>query len=154
MVSQTSQQDKTILGHDVRMLTIVTGDPVEGNPDSFNASSSSTTTTTGLRACVRAREAEGDPDLDALAAYYCQALDRRNCPSIVRSDMRWALRQGMTASVIAAAIDDTIIAPMPSWRYAMAIITRCIREGCLTLEAYDDRTMAHRDKAGWKYSGD
>ena len=56
--------------------------------------------------------------------------------------------------MIAAAIDDTTIAPMPSWRYAMAIITRCIRDGCLTVEAYDDRTMAHRDRARWQYRAD
>lgn len=154
MVSQTFQQGNTHLDSDTRLLTIVTGDPVDNDPDNFNASSSSTTGTTGSRARARAREADGEGELDALADYYCRSLDRRNCPSIVRADIRWALRQGMAPGVIAAAIDDTTIAPMPSWRYAMAIIVRCIREGCLTLEAYDDRTIAHRDKARWKYSGD
>lgn len=131
-----------------------TGSQVGINPDRYRSSSTSSSTT-GSRACARAREEEAyDRVLDDLGAYYCRMLDRPTCPAIVRADMRWAMRQGMEPSVIAAAIDDTTIAPAPSWRYAMAIIVRCIREGCKTLEAWDDRADAHRNKAVWRYRDD
>lgn len=104
-------------------------------------SSSSTTTAAGsstaTRAHARAREAEivaamlHGQYVDC-CEYYARAFGRSPAPGIQR-ELATRIRDGMGADVIRAAIDDTMIAPRPSWAYMAAILRRCDLEGIRTM---------------------
>ncbi len=127
------------------------------NGDIYGASSSSAASLSlaaisgGAR--VRAREGQGENDrlMNDLAGYYCDSLGRHACPPMVKRDMEYYLRQGMEAGVIACALDAASVADRPSWAYAMGVLRRCLSEGVKTIEAFDDRTMAHQERGRWDY---
>ena len=122
-------------------------------PDTSTTSSSSSTststtrTTTRVRACAR----EGDPRATMLhgqyvdvCEYYAQAFHRSPAPAIQR-EIATRIKAGMSADVLRAAIDDTMMAPRPSWAYMAAILRRCDLEGIRTLT--DWRTSKDRYQA-------
>lgn len=92
----------------------------------------------GARAGTRARE-----ELADLADYYCATYDRRRMPPAVQRDMQDALAQGMEPEVIKLAMDDAARADRPTWGYALAIIRRCLADGCRTTADWDRRKAAH-----------
>ena len=94
----------------------------------------------GARARIRAYARE---DLAELADYYCATYDRRCMPPAVQKDVLAALDAGMEPDVIMLAMDDAARIDRPSWTYAMAIIKRCLAEGCRTVQDWDRRKAAH-----------
>jgi len=122
----------------------------ESTTTSTSSASTSTSTsrsTTRVRACAR----EGDPRAAMLhgqyvdvCEYYAQAFHRSPAPSIQR-ELATRIKSGMSADVLRAAIDDTMMAPRPSWAYMAAILRRCDLEGIRTLT--DWRTSKERYQA-------
>lgn len=94
----------------------------------------------GARARIRAYARE---DLAELADYYCATYDRRCMPPAVQKDVLAALDAGMEPDVIMLAMDDAARCGRPSWTYALAIIRRCLTEGCRTVQDWDRRKAAH-----------
>ena len=92
------------------------------------------------RAGARARTRE---ELAELADYYCATYDRRRMPPAVQRDMCAALDAGMEPEVLKLAMDDAARIDRPSWTYAMAIIKRCLAEGCRTVQDWERRKAAH-----------
>lgn len=92
----------------------------------------------GARACTRARE-----ELAELSEYYCATYDRQRMPPAVQRDMQDALDAGMEPEVIKLAMDDAARADRPTWGYALAIIRRCLAEGCRTVQDWERRKAAH-----------
>ena len=92
------------------------------------------------RAGARARTRE---ELAELADYYCATYDRRRMPPAVQRDMQDALDKGMEPEVIMLAMDDAARCDRPSWSYALAIIRRCLAEGCRTVQDWERRKAAH-----------
>lgn len=106
----------------------------------------SAASSTGARARARVREDGGEQqhDLQPLARYYCETFGRRNCaPSILRQ-LHAALDAGMDEECIMCCIDAAAEAEKPSWAYAAAVIRRCIEDGALTAEAFEQRAQRHR----------
>ena len=101
----------------------------------------STTTTPGARAGARAREA-----IEKIGEYYCSSFGRRNCPPSIYQDIIDALKDGMTAKTITLCIDAAQEAERPSWAYARAIIRRCIVEGALTPEGFEERSRQYQQR--------
>ena len=94
----------------------------------------------GARACTRVYARE---ELADLADYYCATYDRQRIPPAVQRDMQDALDAGMEPEVIMLAMDDAARCDRPSWTYALAIIRRCLAEGCRTVQAWERRKAAH-----------
>lgn len=94
----------------------------------------------GARARTRVYARE---ELADLADYYCATYDRQRMPPAVQRDMQDALAQGMEPEVIMLAMDDAARCDRPSWTYALAIIKRCLAEGCRTVQAWERRKAAH-----------
>lgn len=92
----------------------------------------------GARACTRARE-----ELADLADYYCATYDRRRMPPAVQKDVLAALDAAMEPEVLKLAMDDSVRIDRPSWTYALAIIKRCLAEGCRTVQDWERRKAAH-----------
>lgn len=110
------------------------GNPAAGLPSS---SSSSEITRAGAGACVTALR-------DSWEEIYAQMFGHE--PSVWdRRDAAFYVERGMDASLIALALRDTAAAPRPSWTYTVAILRRCLTEGCLTLEAWDRRKQLHAE---------
>lgn len=81
--------------------------------------------------------------------YYARAFGRSPAPGIQR-ELATRIRDGMSAEVLRAAIDDTMMAPRPSWAYMAAILRRCDAEGILTLEQWNtskERYQARKNPA-------
>lgn len=94
----------------------------------------------GARACTRVYARE---ELAELADYYCATYDRQRMPPAVQRDMCAALDAGMEPEVIMLAMDDAARCDRPSWTYALAIIRRCLAEGCRTVQDWERRKAAH-----------
>lgn len=94
----------------------------------------------GARARTRVYARE---ELADLAEYYCATYDRRRMPPAVQKDVLAALDAGMEPEVLKLAMDDAARIDRPSWTYAMAIIKRCLAEGCRTVLDWDRRKAAH-----------
>lgn len=94
----------------------------------------------GARARTRVYARE---ELADLADYYCATYDRQRMPPAVQRDMQDALAQGMEPEVIKLAMDDAARADRPTWGYALAIIRRCLAEGCRTTADWERRKAAH-----------
>ena len=120
----------------------------EGNPNTTTTTtitsriSSSSSSSTGARACVRAYAREEDRQADIqgyrikqLCKHFEESFDRR-CPPVVAKEIGDALNLGMDADLLEAIIDETQLAPRPSWAYARAIIRRCFREQVYTAEYF------------------
>lgn len=99
-------------------------------------------TTTGARARTRegnevsseARMKHG-MYLDA-CMYYAESF-RRSITPVIQRQLAELIRGGMTGDVIHAAIDETQLAPRPSWAYCSAILRRCENQGIRTLEDWN-----------------
>lgn len=94
----------------------------------------------GARARTRVYARE---ELAELSEYYCATYDRQRMPPAVQRDMQDALDNGMEPEVIMLAMDDAARCDRPSWTYAMAIIKRCLAEGCRTVQDWERRKAAH-----------
>ena len=94
----------------------------------------------GARARTRVYARE---ELVELADYYCATYDRQRMPPAVQRDMQDALDKGMEPEVIKLAMDDAARCDRPSWTYALAIIRRCLAEGCRTVQDWERRKAAH-----------
>lgn len=94
----------------------------------------------GARVYARTRARE---DLAELADYYCATYDRRRMPPAVQKDVLAALDAGMDPEVIMLAMDDAARIDRPTWSYALAIMRRCLAEGCRTVQDWDRRKAAH-----------
>lgn len=94
----------------------------------------------GARACTRVYARE---EMAELADYYCATYDRQRMPPAVQRDMCAALDAGMEPEVLMLAMDDAARADRPSWSYALAIIKRCLSEGCRTTADWERRKAAH-----------
>ena len=94
----------------------------------------------GARARTRVYARE---ELADLADYYCATYDRRRMPPAVQKDVLAALDAGMEPEVLKLAMDDSARIDRPSWTYALAIIKRCLAEGCRTVQDWERRKAAH-----------
>lgn len=94
----------------------------------------------GARARTRVYARE---EMAELAEYYCATYDRQRMPPAVQRDMQDALDAGMEPEVIMLAMDDAARCDRPSWTYALAIIRRCLADGCRTTADWDRRKAAH-----------
>lgn len=94
----------------------------------------------GARARTRVYARE---ELAELSEYYCATYDRQRMPPAVQRDMQDALDKGMEPEVIMLAMDDAARCDRPSWTYALAIIRRCLAEGCRTVQDWERRKAAH-----------
>ena len=108
------------------------------NDHHHHRGSSAGSSSPGARA--RAREAEAETRAAFLhgqyvdcCEYYTQSF-RRYIPFVVQRELAERIRNGMSADVIRAAIDETQTAPRPSWAYTQAILRRCDLEDIRTLE--------------------
>ena len=69
---------------------------------------------------------------------YAAAAGLADTPAVRAMADRY-LRGGMEMGVLMAAMDETMLAPRPSWQYWAAIVGRCFREGYHTMEAWETR---------------
>lgn len=115
-------------------------------PDSTTTTTSSatgsTTGSTTTRACARAREAEARASMlhgqyVDICGYYAQAFHRSPAPGIQR-ELAVRIRDGMSAEVLRAIVDETMQAPRPSWAYMAAILRRCDLENIKTMQDWND----------------
>lgn len=107
-------------------------------------------TTPRARARVREEEAEVDEmsdaihEIDGVYAYYCDAFGRTRVAPAIRRDISTILSAGAELSLIIYGIDESCNAPSPSWSYAMAVIRRCIREGCMDADTAREQAAQYR----------
>ncbi len=122
---------------------------IEHSSSSSSSSGGSSSSSTTTRACARAREESRASMLHGqyveVCEYYAQAFHRSPAPGIQR-ELAVRIRDGMNADVIRAAIDDTMLAPRPSWAYMAAILRRCDLEGIRTMQEW--QTSKERFQAG------
>lgn len=98
--------------------------------------------TTGARAHARTRESHAQMmygQYKDACMYYAESFRRSITPFIQRQIAEW-IKGGITGEVIQLAIDETQMAPRPSWAYCAAILRRCERDGIKTMEDW------HQDK--------
>lgn len=137
-----------------RPATITSQHLYHQNQESTTTSTSSATgSSTTTRACARAREEARASMLHGqyvdCCEYYARAFNRSPAPGIQR-ELATRIRDGMSADVIRAAIDDTMMAPRPSWAYMTAILRRCDLEGIRTLAEWNtskERYQASKNPA-------
>lgn len=99
-------------------------------------------TTTGARARTRenaAQDTEADSRANMLygqyqdtCLYYAESF-RRSITPVIQRQIAELIKGGMSGEVIRMAIDETQMAPRPSWAYCAAILRRCERDGINTL---------------------
>ena len=121
----------------------------------YVTSSSSTTTTTPegrtsstTRACARAYEPfkrtsemtneEFDERFDMLCMEYRSCIGTVT-PYIEDQLIYWF--NTLSDVILTYAIHQTAMAPRPSWRYCLAIINRCMRQGVTPVQALADDTL-------------
>ena len=107
----------------------------------------SSTSTTGASSSIRARARAYAREEISLA--YFESLGRdipRYCQVIVDE----MLDDGIEAAVICYGLHEAAKAPSPSWRYAAAVIARCVREGIRTAEDLStSQAKSTRCSTGW-----
>ena len=108
-----------------------------------SSSSAASSTATGARACAYARETEARAAMLRgqyvdCCEYYAASF-HRGIPAGIQREIATRIKQGMTADVIRAAIDDTMLAPRPSWAYCAAILKNCDLDGVKTLSDWNER---------------
>lgn len=122
----------------------------------YRGTGSTGSTSTGARARTREEATEAESRATMLRGqyvdccqYYTQAF-RRSIPYPVQREIAERIRDGMSADVIRAAMDETQTAPRPSWAYCAAILRRCDLEDIKTLSewrASKERFQASRNPA-------
>ncbi len=111
------------------------------------SSSSASSTATGARACARTREAGQAAEARAALLHgqyvdcceYYAASFHRGIPAGIQREIATRIKGGMSAEVIRAAIDDTMMAPRPSWAYCSAILRNCDLDNVKTLADWKAR---------------
>lgn len=117
--------------------------------DSTTTSSSATTASPSLSPS----DGTTDPapgvlaQVNYLIEYYQGCLCVDSVPIPVISQITHLLTEGVSPGVIAYALEETALAPSPSWRYARAIINRCIAEGIQTADQARGRSRPQPKKA-------
>lgn len=56
--------------------------------------------------------------------------------SMIRSEIEGYLQKGMKAALIEAAVKEAAVSGSPNWKYARAILERCVKEGITTPEQF------------------
>ena len=114
----------------MQQLKVIKKDRENEEPrESVSTSSTSTDARdAGARVCARER------DIDNLIDY-ARGAGMEDTPAVRALVVRY-LRAGVEMGLLMAAMDDTMLAPRPSWRYWTAIVSRCMREGVTTLEGW------------------
>lgn len=114
-----------------------------------SATGQRSSTTTGASSSIRARARAYAREEISLA--YFESLGRdipRYCQVIVDE----MLDDGIEAAVICYGLHEAAKAPSPSWRYAAAVIARCVREGIRTaadLSTSQARAKSTARSTGW-----
>lgn len=88
-----------------------------------STSSSSSTTTR-----ARAREAEINVNVESIRTMYRDAIGSEMTP-MCEKQLRRQLENGIPYIFFHYALEETSMAPRPSWRYTQAIITRLVQQG-------------------------
>lgn len=115
--------------------------------------SSSRSATGSITTATRARTREAEARAAMLRGQYVDVCDyfarsfHRSVAPGVQRELATRIKAGMTADVIRAAIDDTMMAPRPSWAYLAAILRRCDLEDIKTLQDWNE------SKSRYKSSG-
>ena len=113
--------------------------PIPGNENKEQEARTSSTTTR-----ARAREgAEIRVWMDDIARYYRDTL---GCvmPPMAKRDVAAAIEAGLEPQLVIIALDETALAPRPSWAYARAILRRLLREGVYDEQAYNRRQARYK----------
>lgn len=117
-----------------------------------NTTSRTSSSSSSTGACVRARAREEEAAtaggaeeeraarvqeyrIKYLCKHYEESFDRK-CPPVVAKEIGDVINLGMDADLLEAIIDETQLAPRPSWAYARAIIRRCFREQVYTVSDF------------------
>lgn len=126
-------------------------------------SSTTTGASSSIRARARAHAREEDINVptkvlgarayarEEISLAYFESLGRdipRYCQVIVDE----MLDDGIEAAVICYGLHEAAKAPSPSWRYAAAVIARCVREGIRTaadLSTSQARAKSTARSTGW-----
>ncbi len=118
----------------VKKITPFPQTPILENENQEQEARTSSTTTR-----ARAREgAELRVWMDDIARYYRDTL---GCvmPPMAKRDVEAAIEAGLEPQLVIIALDETALAPRPSWAYARAILRRLLREGVYDEQAYNRR---------------
>ena len=99
------------------------------NENEEKSGSKSLCTTTRARAIMK------------LSVYYREVFGTAACPPVAQREISYFLGRGMTEDVICEAMDEASLAPRPSWRYARAVLDRCLSEGVKDIDAYYERRV-------------
>lgn len=121
----------------VSLAKKITPFPQTPIPENENQEQEASTSSTTTRA--RAREgAELRVWMDDIARYYRDTL---GCvmPPMAKRDVDAAIEAGLEPQLVIIALDETALAPRPSWAYARAILRRLLREGVYDEQAYNRR---------------
>ena len=121
----------------VSLAKKITPFPQTPIPENENQEQEARTSSTTTRA--RAREgAELRVWMDDIARYYRDTL---GCvmPPMAKRDVDAAIEAGLEPQLVIIALDETALAPRPSWAYARAILRRLLREGVYDEQAYNRR---------------
>ena len=81
--------------------------------------------------------------MDDIARYYRDTL---GCvmPPMAKRDVAAAIEAGLEPQLVIIALDETALAPRPSWAYARAILRRLLREGVYDEQAYNRRQARYK----------
>ena len=101
---------------------------------------SSTTSTTATTITLYAEKKKGIITIDQYARRLGLAAMRPNIKAMVQR----YLDAGMEVEVVMHALEDTSLAPRPSWRYCLAILRRCVAESAVTEDAWQRRQMDYQ----------
>lgn len=101
--------------------TITTGMTTTTTPTSSSTSSTST------RARAYAREAEIEYSVQTIRDTYLDIIGRK-MPDCFARQTRADLISGVPSIYYSYALEEAAKAPMPSWRYVLAIVTRLRRQ--------------------------
>ena len=117
---------------------------------SRSISTGSADSSTATRVCACAREAGADERAAMLHGqyvdicdYFARSFHRAVAPGIQR-ELATRIKGGMSADVIRAAIDDTMMAQRPSWAYCSAILRNCDAEGIKTMKDWMQRKARYQ----------
>lgn len=115
-----------------------------------HSSSSSSTSTTAAAAYEEKRKAEEREEAQALQRITAaaEATGLRATQRVLQTLARY-LREGFEVEMIVATIEETAMAPRPSWRYAFAILRNCYNEGVKTQAAFFARQLKWDQERGW-----
>lgn len=104
---------------------------------SSSSSSSSTSSTTTVRTLpVFDKETRQSLAMEQLKTQHEDVFGRPMPRSIAENVLR-DLRSGTPAAYYRYAMDETLLAPRPSWRYTLAIVARLKRTNADSTDAYD-----------------